>query len=541
LIHNKTNWNIHRIGGQFDGIITFTKENKFKFLLVGIVIFLVYGRFLWHSNLLLDTHFYVNDSSTAYNWDIIGRYGGILTKLMSGILEHFRLRIDYNPYFEVLMSGLFTLISCIIFSFTVKGLLKIKNINIIILPILIFVVHPVWIEQIYFIFQILPITVGVTYIMVALNLEFNRVINKKNHLMLFSVPLLILAFATYQLFSVLYPILVCMLFVLYNLRSDLNIKFLDNIKMLMNLIFTFVLSTILNLLILSILPKADYLTEKRKWGIDSFGVILARIKNISQDIFFSKGIYEVFSNTLQISLIILIVVLIFFLFKFQNKILIVLSLGFLNLGPYILLLLLGNYMDLRAQFIIPFTIGGNIIIAMAMIKKTGKSHIPILICGGFILLSQIASTNRIIYTYDKNVEQTDTFAQALIPRIEYEIVDKGVESPTLVLIGQRELSMDSVSRYGEIVTIPTFGSPLIAPYQYLFSSKHTIQTLNALMATEIKKPTAEEVMMARSEARNMPIYPMEDSVKTIGDNIIIVKVSEDLTYEEDVKFLLENK
>lgn len=510
----------------------FVKENTIKIIIVSIVIFLVYGRFLWHLNYFLDNSVVIGDKTTPLNWLELGRYGGVFSRVIFNVFENFKIGLNYNPYFEVLMAGLITLLMVVVFSYLINKITNVSS-RIVFLIFMLFLIHPIWVMQIYFTFQILPVMFAALILIIATILEWKRITTKNNLCLLITVPLLVIAFSTYQNFVIFYVTLVILSYVIYNI-SNKQFTLIESIKIISNFIAVFILSFILNTIINKFIFNPNgYISGLIAWKNNDFDTVLNAVLTDIKHMLMPAGTsYETYTITLLPSIIILLICVVKNYKKIGNNIILLLSFILLNIMPFALVIATGNPMRLRTHFILPLVVSANILISLVLEKDNKIGKKVIVGISLFLVLSQTASTQRVIHGYDVFMNSEYKFMNKLLTRVEPIFADNEIKENKIVFVGKKTYNPKSISTDLEAIYFSNFGTNYAGEPKYYESNLWATGFLNVSNEMEFVTPTKEELEKARHEAVNMQSYPATDSIKLV-DDFVVVKLSEDEFYNDD--------
>ena len=477
---------------------------------------LAYGGRLFSNTIGIDTEVLVNDPQTAYNWLIIGRFGGFaLRKFLEFGL--------FSPYYAAGLSALFLVCAYWIW----RGLI-VKYLS---LPEwcagafwLLFVVHPIWEEQAYFELQLVQITFGLAIIGVTL---WGCLAGATERCTWRIIPIiigLILCFSIYQSFVILFIAASCFLFLQYYRDGEKT-----NIY---RFCIFFVSVFLISYLVYSVISKiwfssSTYLTSQILWQEDN---IIGCIKNIllhiesvvlGHNIFFTIGYF--FSLVL---LAVQIIIRCSSRHNFKLNITTILAFFLLEISPFLLTIYLGGQPLIRTQWALPLVISANFILFFSYCTYKKIKYVVI----GFAIIlgmQQLHTVCRLEYT-DQLRYQHDVQVASML---SHDLEENGLKDKPVAFIGNLPFNIPPSGIRGEIIGISFFDFDMVSDPHYYMSSVRIVGFMNAI-GEEITCVQPENILYARRLAQNMPCWPQEGGIKDAGD-YVVVKLSEDEYYEKD--------
>lgn len=500
-------------------------KNKYVFLISTMILFVIYGRELYTINARVDTEVFINEPSSVYNWLLIGRQGAIFSRILFE-------QLNFNPYFVTVLGLIFYAMSMIVFSYLLNYIGRVRS-TISVLGFLIFLVHPIWVEQFYFKLQVLPVSLGVLFTFVAVLISFFAIINNDMTGKVVSVILMIWSFSTYQSFMILYIATTILCFLLYKKQSiDTESKMNIYLKVVIYEIILFLISFIINTIITKIFFSAgeDYLSSQIKWGVLSNRECIMNILIHIKSVLLSEGVF--YTNGYTISLILFLISFGYSLingkFKSYKWLYILAGIG-LQLCPFLITIYGGTVPAFRAQFVLPFIIAGNFLFTLNVWKahKYIKNTIYLVCICIFILQAQ--AVFRMQYTDDIRFQEDMRIASQISERVSQE---SNVQNKPVAFIGKRQSQLNSASIRGEFIGTSIFNVDNSAEPHY-FHSTGRITGILKTMGYNIIGASPEQILEARKIAVGMPSWPALGSVYDAGD-FVIVKLSEDNWYADDI-------
>lgn len=507
----------------------FTYSNRWKIVIVSAILLISYGRFLWHSNTLMDNAVLYNDPDTVWNWLEIGRQGGVLTRFIFESFENLTFGLNYNPYFTMVFSSVTVVVVAVFFSYFINVISSVDTKFCFLLSI-IFLVHPIWVEQIYYAFQVIPILFAICCAIASVMLQWNYIVNKNVKGLIVSVLLLIWAISTYQMFNVFYIMLVAILIITYIINNSYNVNFIDILKKVVTYILVFIISFIINNSITKqfFYSDGDYITGKFEMNMTTF---FNNIKTEVVNILFSNDVWEMFSATLLPTIFILVILLIVNCRVKVNYFINVVFVLFLNLMTFFILFISGSKVAIRVYFVIPLIIALNILLCIMLIKNITPKKIYMFVLIFMIITSQMASLSRVIYSYDVNLEQTINVAKDINKKVLGIAKNNNIDNPKIAIVGLIDIDRNEIAKQGDIISLNNFNFMTETDSRYSYSLNWIYNVLKVYYP-KLKSASDDEILNARIEAQSMPLWPAEESAKLI-DDVVVVKLSDDIWFSED--------
>lgn len=487
-------------------------ENRYVFMFGAIIFILIYGSQLYSINARVDTENVINNS---YYLNFIGnkRQGALFTRL---IFE----QLNFNPFFVSTVAMLIYILSMIAMTYLFNYLGDISA-KISVIIFLIFLVHPIWMEQFYFNLQILEISVGLLLTICSVTISYYAIITNKISCKIIAVIMMIWSFSTYQSFTLLYIALSIICYILYykkNINND------NNIKLILNLILLFIIAFVVNNIITNIFFKSiGYLESQIQWKLNPVKICISNIANHVIAVVTGKGLF--YSLSYLISLILALICLFMYAYKHKNKkyinIYLLAGLG-LQICPFLLTIYTAHEPVYRAQLVLPFVIACNIgIIIISSFKNrilTSTSYIIAIIT----LVSQTQIVMRLQYTDDIRFKQDIILSTQIAERINMttNYIDKPV-----AFVGYKSAPLNGACERGELIGKSIFDINQFTEPHYYHSSNR-ISNLTKTMGFNFKNISESQMLEARKIAVDMPVWPAKESVFDNYD-FIIVKLSED--------------
>lgn len=503
----------------------FWRENRF--LLLGIFVFLLafYGGRVFHANVSMDSEYMINHPGSYYNWMSLGRFGQCFTKW----LLHMGW---YNPYFQNLVFLAALWLFVVVMCYLIDSFGIIRRRGLLFLFAAVSLTHPVLAEQSYFIMQRAEIAVGYLYTALALAGSFAWLREKKWYWCVLALVFSVLAFATYQSFVPMYMAgaLGCYLLYCQEISDSRKCWILAG-----KLAAVFAVSLIVYLVLQKILcGTSGYLDSMVAWGTLPFRTC---VKQILTHLWLLVSGQDVYYSCLQGVLMVLAMLVALTLFfdrrmpmgkRMANG----LAALALAASPLFMTVILGGEPMRRAELMLPVSLAFMMLFGVSrLISFTGKMRrfggvaaIAVLAASCMLLWVQMQTSERLFYTDDMRQKSDERLAG----QISREIDALGLEEPVVVVVGNRPADLNEACQVGGSVGLSFFDIfYAYEPYYY-----HSTVRILDFMHTQgflYTMPTEEQVLAARQACQDMPSWPLEGSVQTVGD-VVVVKLSEDLEY-----------
>ena len=511
----------------------FFSDNKFFLGIVSAVFFLFYGSHLYMPNVGIDTAIMVDNPGTIYNWTEIGRQGLILTKILFG-------NLNFNPYYSSTLGLVFILIALMCWNFLLYRVGNIKGVTMVLFS-LIFIIHPIFVEQFYFTLQILEFSFAMMLVPLALLVEFEGAMSNKKYLGLISILMMVWAFSSYQSFILLYVAgaIFCYLLIyrkltLANDSPPLNIFYF---KIIIRLIVTFFIALIVNVVITKLFfSGSEYLDAQILWGKFSLESCVKNILGHVKQIIVGEGIFYSWGYAVSMCLMVVSVIPDIFRKKSSIKWIWVCAIILLECMPFILTIYLGGAPTVRTQLLIPFVIACNIILCeqkLNIIKTSigNKGKTVLMLLGTAIILTQGNAVQRLYYTDDARFSGDLLLAQSLSNTINTELGSQ--QQKPLAVVGVKKPFINPAAVNGEMIGLSLFSWGASVPPHYLHSNGSITSFMRSVGLDFNGIASESQMMEARKIAFTMPLWPDKGSVFDAG-SFIVIKLSEDEFYADDI-------
>lgn len=358
---------------------------------------------------------------------------------------------------------------------------------------LLFMIHPIWEEQVYFELQLVQISAGLVLLGLIMNGCFICAVRKQTSLLIPAVLGGALLFSIYQAFVMLF----------------IAAAYLIN-GMITRLWFV----------------SSDYLTSQINWGTLGFEACVNNIFAHIKDVVTGNGLF--FSIGYSFTAVFVCIAAIVRLVTCGNKklnLLYLSAIALFEIAPFLLTIYMGKIPLVRTQWALPFVIAGNFILLFQWCPQ----RIRLLFAAAALILGwrQFYTVNRLEYT-DRLRYQSDV---ELSNRVIHDIEKLGLQNKPAAFIGNRTFRIPASGVRGETIGLSFFDYDMVPEPHYYFSSSRIVSFMNAI-GINLQCAPPEQIGAARQIAQGMPCWPQEGGIADAGD-FIVVKLSEDQYYEED--------
>ena len=393
---------------------------------------------------------------------------------------------------------------------------------------LLFMIHPIWEEQVYFELQLVQISAGLVLLGLIMNGCFICAVRKQTSLLIPSVLGGALLFSIYQAFVMLFIAAACLIFLLYykNAKDDL-VRAADVLRYCGVYIAVFLAAYLINGMITRLwFVSSDYLTSQINWGTLGFEACVNNIFAHIKDVVTGNGLF--FSIGYSFTAVFVCIAAIVRLVTCGNKkfnLLYLSAIALFEIAPFLLTIYMGKIPLVRTQWALPFVIAGNFILLFQWCPQ----RIRLLFAAAALILGwrQFYTVNRLEYT-DRLRYQSDV---ELSNRVIHDIEKLGLQNKPAAFIGNRTFRIPASGARGETIGLSFFDYDMVPEPHYYFSSSRIVSFMNAI-GINLQCVPPEQIGAARQIAQGMPCWPQEGGIADAGD-FIVVKLSEDQYYEED--------
>lgn len=488
-----------------------------------VVTALVFGFRIFSQSVTIDTDLMINMPGYMYNWLDIGRYGLLVTEKIFGVRW-------FNPYvnsaFAYITINLFLLVFCYVFEFISKH----KNSNNYYVFCAIMITHPVWVDQWIFRLQNFQIAFSILLLAVSLGLLFRWIEGGSIFWMLFSIPVMVWSFGSYQTNLQLYIAAGAAALFLYK-ENDIKRLFFVCLKVVLPFLGAFAINQFFAGVVFS--SSSVYLTSQFRWGKSSIEECLNNILTYFKQVFgLSHSYFYEYTYTILCVLIVLVVLL-----NWKKVIRTCvwkwLAVFFVLIAPFIMTIVTGSIQVLRSQYVLPFCSACILMyltsaeIRMGVLEQLPKIkkgiRVALTVLALWIGLYQVNATLRLWYTDEVRYQQDVALLNEIVSRInelEYSLAENKV-----VVIGRRVAPLNN-SCYAptDVIGWSYFEMFTDTEPQYYYSTGKVLD-FAATRGITMLMPTEDEIQVAKEYATSMPSWPAQGSIDVV-DNILVIKLSD---------------
>lgn len=502
-------------------VINYLQKSK---IAIGITIFfllLAFGERLISNSFSIDSEIYIQSVDDTFFWWIgLNRWALVaINKLLSiGPLVIFQ-----SNFLTICLIGIYSILLMYLFYLYIPKKWKDSYLKVqFILPI-IFITSPIFAEQYNFLNQNVGIALGITFDIISILLLYyadKTTKWKKLILNIIGVALAVFTFGIYQALIPLYIVIIaCTYFLECINKENSSWKFLGD------RIIKFIIICFLYLIISKIIGGNNTYLQS---GWSTYGLECIRY------------IYEVLRNVLRcdtifynisylIALLIIAGINIYLLYKKKINIGIILSSISMVLSPFYLMIITGIDQMKRTQFNYSFIIGFIILIGAIILLNSKKikylGYIIIIVSLG-IAYQQAIITGRLFFSDDVRFQEDTTLANKIQTQIEAKDWYNKDEKYTLILLGQKPCTSNSLYLKGEMMGYSFFEYD----YQYIVGPNHRANAFMKTLGYDYQAPTEEEFNQAKKYVKKHKTesFPKTESIVKVKNNIIIVRLSEEI-------------
>ena len=499
----------------------YLKKSKLSIWISMAFLFASYGLMLISSSFSIDSEYYIEQPGYSW-WNDLGRWG--LT-LINKLLHLDNLILYFNDYLTIVTLILFIItFGYLLFLYIPKEYENIYLKTQFILPI-IFLSSPIFAEQFNFSMQNVAVSLGLLLIPILfIAYYYVKDIENKYKYFIYFLGIIItsIVFGIYQSLIVFYIAVVIILYFLKCLNEKNNC-----FKFLITEIIKFILSAIIYFIVYKIISNGNnYLQTGYSEGIlvyfrNLYNVVLSMIRN--ETIFYNVGY--------SIALIVLLYLFIKVIKEKKMNFGIILSFIGLLLMPYFIMIITGVDQLKRTQFNYPLFIGFTILLGTIVLlnnnKKTIKmiGYICIVIALG-IAYRQTLITATLFQSHEERYNEDIRNVQKIESIIENKEWYDENKSYKLILVGKLEPNVKTEYLKGEVIGKSFFEFD----YEYSYGVNSRAVLFMNLMGNNYQNSNNKEFEAAKEYVREnqVPIFPNKESVQLIDDNIIVIRLSEEM-------------
>ena len=478
----------------------FIQRNKFYLLIILLVGVLIYGIRIFSSDISIDTEILINTPEQILNmWMSFGRFG------LVGIKELFHL-VPINITLTNIFTFIFFFLSIIIWMINIEKIQKSKNKYATLIFGLSLMISPIFVEQFGFTLQSLEVSIA--FLFVALGIFFQEKYFETNKIIYSLITILLIAgsFMCYQAFIVLY-ITICVF--------DYIAKYKDktDYKLILKYLVIFAIACVLYFGISAVLTnvlnveKDTYIQDQIKWG--EYGIV----EGIGRMILLNAVTTSPFLG-IQFDLILVCIftILSYYLLKNiklkENKLFYLIYI-FMFVTPFITGIIKGDVELYRAKFSLAFLIAFALYYLINNVE-TKKLKLVLNIFVTIFIVSQTITSFSLFFIDNQRYQNDIEIGNQINETIKNLNTDKPV-----VFVGKKEYTKYFIR--GEMLGHSFFEWDAKEEYGI---NERTIGFLKTI-GIEYRSADLEQIQKAREEAKEMPIWPEDNSIVEKEDYIIV--------------------
>lgn len=507
---------------EINEIKTYFSEHKKQILIILCIAILTYMIKIFNYDISIDSEVTVNDTTANdMPWICTGRWALVIL----GKFIHYNNK--YNPFFSNLIMVIFFTLSIVILSYLISKVINNKELDnkIILMLGSLILTSPVICEMMNFTMMAAEVAVGITLVMLSVYMTYLAIYEKQKLCYILSIILLSFSMGIYQAFFPLYISIIALIYLLKMINMNNKLTTLENIKIIIKIVFIFITSYIICNVITKILlsyygmKASGYLTNQITWGkipiADSVANIFNNIYSIVLPPFSSSVWNYSYLFVAIISFIYIIYLIIIDKFK---SLLSILCLLFILISPFFIIILTGNGVAVRTMMNLPFIVGILSILFVSISKNNVSKTIMII----FIVVTsilQLKSSLDLFYSDYIRYEEDKMLVQNIFNKIDTldKLPKNNREEITVVFIGMHSAKSTGVIAKGDTMSYSFFEWD---PATELASNQR-IYGLARTLGYNYKLPTAKQVKKAQVKNKQLNVYPSNNSIKVIDDFVVV--------------------
>ena len=500
--------------------------------------FVVHGAKLNSRIVGIDTEDLIHLGTPFYDgWLNTGRQGLVLLKCLTGTLK-------YNPYYAGLMTvlGLGAAVAFFVLLWERVGDFPLKNQwhgAAIVGGIVLWISHPVLVEQFYFTIQGAEICVGMALTALALWLVYTGSCSKGINKWIFyliSGALLLITFSVYQILVVFFIFGTLTVLVLKCLNEKLvpvNHKkaFWGMIKDVLPYAGVFLGAFLVNSIITKLFfSESNYLSNQIRWGQLSVRDCIYSIAVHCRDVFCGRN--SIFYSWILGVLCFAGLVAVLLLVKRFGFVLVFYYVALMT-TPFLMTVVCADVPAIRSQLILPaftgFILYFDVLLLECLYEKNlfGKrckwfpGIVLLLVLGLMGTCMQTQTSLQLYYTDACRYAEDEALGRDLIVLLEGLI---GEDDTPIVVIGSRPFEGNNACVKGEMVGRSVFEHDVNEEPKYYWSTRRVVGFLHTL-GYDCEQLPDKNISYAVEFAEDMHSWPADNSVTHAGD-MIVIKLSE---------------
>lgn len=515
---------------------------RMQFLWVGLFVFLIHGSKLNSPVIGIDTEDLIHLQGAFYDgWLNTGRQGLVLLKYLTGSAV-------FNPYFAGMGTLVFLTLAVAAFLLLWDRVSGADSKFAWAGCALLWIAHPVLVEQFYFTLQSAEICAGMLLAALALLLVYEAKGRRRVPCYLSGFLLLLIVFSVYQVFVVLFIFGAVTVLLLQTLGEEGEKsgespagegkkpprKPSGVLRQMCPYVSVFLAAFLCNSLITKLFfSESDYLSSQVKWGRLSLRDCCYNIAIHVRNVLTGQG--SIFYSWIFGALFLLGLVAVFFLLRHCGLRLLFYYASLMT-TPFLMTVVCADVPAVRSQLVLP-ALTGFLVYLDALLYARVRA-----VCGGpeggskkrllcptviLVLLcvaggvTETQMSLRLYYTDACRYAQDEAFARELIGKLEPLI---GEDETPVVVLGSREFRPNNACVRGEMIGHSVFEHDVEEEPRFYWSTRRVIGFLHTL-GYDCEQLPDKNIPYAIDFAEDMDVWPGERSVAHAGD-MIVIKLSE---------------
>lgn len=493
----------HTWGGVIKNFTHFLKNHSMLCLFTVLTTLAVYGIRLFSLNIGIDTNLaFFND---ILNWQEIGRFGLVILKMFRPF--------GLNLYFQNFLAFAFLSTGTLFWAYFISLFFSEKNRSSFFIFVAIFVSSQVWVESLYFTCMNAETTFLVMACPFVALLMFSGVFENDKKNIIASVIALVFMIAMYQAVIVMFFCALMICFAGYAGQENHSKKccVINGAKVALLLLISLLIYFALDKFFVAVVfrtQKSDYLTNMASKSF--LGIILSPAKYV-------LSIFQI--NPVGFFFFCVFPICIGIVVTMKKGIVHLLAFLAVLASVFALPVVGGGFVPLRAQYTLPVT--EAFFIWFALENTGGKFRKFLLTVCSIAALLQIERSSMINYTDELRFLQDKNTALNIAQAVQKTGADE--ETPIFI--------------YGKFSPVYTENSLIgDVPGHSIFEWGVKKSPLDATSAVSfinclgfhfraVSGNDKDLIQKARNEASSMPDFPAENSVRNLGD-VVVIRLSE---------------
>lgn len=504
------------------GFAEFVKGHPMLAGSIAAFLALAYAGQAFNNYYYIDKEQLVNDPGGFYNWDEIGRFGLIFIKKLFGLSW-------YNPY----LNGILLLVTLWLCAMAAGYLFHSIDHGLAAVPLgifmLLFLIYPTYVDQFLFQYQAFEVMLAYLFVLVSDWYLVQAVRERDRMAFLVSFPLVILSYGIYQSMVSIQLCLYLGIFLVMTYAGEGEQNSSRSVIIHCILHFAITLAGYVAITVFFWKTEGNYLESQIAWRQQGIITPLRMIYFYFHTLVVSDGVY--YTRAYLICCLIGSAALCLLLKRFGVKaVWYLLGLAGVVLSPMSMPVLMGGMIAPRIQMTLPLANGilwlfGMRVLCAEIRKHWGKLVKALaVLCGGILVLMNLAPTMRMFYTRDVIGKADEMKAAAIVEKLE-DFPSARVWKP-IIFWGHREAMVNPACSGPDWTRASVFLSAYEHEYffepEYFYSTYRIIGYLKTLGYDGFFGPTLDMMPSAYEHGAAMQVGAIEEY-----DEYIIIKIGEE--------------